>query len=560
MKLPFNLGSGMFGRRSKAADDVADDEAGMDDDDLPEEKRSRTVILDDPDDEDVATEPAGARGQDPRTADSAAELPDVGIDNLLAQLSDEELAKDNEPAPRRRSVGALLSIAAGVVGLLAIGLGGWWLAGLMQGGETEAARDGVPRFAADIPQQPPRGGGLNRLAAQEAAANGLMASPPAVQAADSAHPPLPSGPAAQSSVAQGANGPPPAGGPANMPSPALATAESKTGAPSPLVPSPLVPSPLVPSPAPALRSLNTIAATEDEPGAGIVVASIAPQAFSSLPLPPASSPLPPVPDAALIEDNPAGRLPKVDSKGRRPGQIYARPFEPRSEQAKWPRVAVVISGLGLSRAATEAAIRRTPGAVSLAFDPYGQGLDSWIPSVREAGHEFYVGLPLEPDTFPAEDPGPLGMLINLEPAEKRQRLDRLLGRMVGYTGVLGQMGGKYLTDEAQVMPMLTSLRLRGVLFVDASMQAKSVASAVATKIGLAHAVVGVVLDGETTGRHIDAQLARAETMAREQGQVVVMGRSSPRMLERLAAWTATIEDRRLLLAPVSALAKGHRDK
>ncbi len=568
MKLPFNLGFGKFGRRGKSAGDDADDDAFLDEmaeEDRLEKRRSQTVILDDPDAEDEEAERQSSPARAQADADAAAgadgkatESPEAGFDNLLAMLSDEELARDDEETPTRRLAGPLVAVAAGIGGLVAIGFCGWWLAGLLHSDESDTARSDVPRVAVDIPQLPPPGGGLNRLAAQGGVAAGSMSAPAETPRSDIGHATSPAvGTTAQHPSPETAERPPVGGGTAN----AHGSMSLDSGATHPATSGEDRPSSAAGSAAaPALRSLNALSALEDEPGAGIVVASITPQAFANLPMPKAMGPLSPVPDAALIENGPAGRLPKVDSKGRRPGQVYARPFEPRDDQAKWPRVAVVISGLGLSRAATEAAIRRTPGSVSLAFDPYGEGLDGWAPLAREAGHEFYIGLPLEPETFPAEDPGPLSMLMNLEPAEKRRRLEIILAKMVGYTGVLGLMGGRYLADEAQVTPMLTSLRLRGLLFVDGSMHAKSVVTGVASKIGLAHAVVGILLDGETTGRYVDAQLARAEILAREQGQVVVMGHSSPRTLERLLAWLSTIEDRRFLLAPVSALTKGYKDK
>lgn len=569
VKLPFNLGQRIFGRRGKSTGDEADDDTFLDEM-AEDERRSQTIIIDDPDADDEAEAPAP-----PATGGSEAAMPadgqgaessDANLDSLLARLSDDEFATEDEPSPRRRGAGTVLAIAAGIGGLVAVGICGWWLAGLLHGGEAEMAQSAVPRVAVDIPQLPPPGGGLNRLVAQGEPSGGPTSAADGAPQSGMGQT-LPSQ-AAGTQVRQSmpeTSDRTPAGGGIALP-PGAPPSETGTGVAHPSAPnedralSAHPPGAEAAGAAPVLRSLNAIAAKEDEGGTGVVVASVTPQAFANLPTPKVTGPLPPVPDAALIENGPAGRLPKVDSKGRRPGQIYARPFEPRDDQSKWPRVGVMISGLGLSRAATEAAIRRTPGAVSLAFDPYGEGLDGWAPLAREAGHEFYLGLPLEPETFPAEDPGPLGLLINLEPVEKRRRLDSILGRMAGYTGVLAMMGGKYLADEAQVTPLLTSLRLRGLLFIDGSMHAKSVVTGVAGKMGLAHAVVAIVLDGETTGRHVDAQLARAEILAREQGQVVVMGHASPRTLERLLAWITTIEDRRFLLAPVSALAKGHRDK
>lgn len=562
MKFPFNLGFGKARRQRRAAAAKAGEDDAVDlpvADDAATAASSRTVILDDPDAEDQ--EPAApdrpvaeAKAADPAdAAETEVARPEPSADDLAAFLAGEEPADsdDDEEDRGRGRFGRFMAVAAGIAGLLAIGGGGWWLATLQDHGGPSPAGSEVQRVAIAIPPPgPPPGGGLNRLVAQDPLSAGTPLPPSAVQGANapatggSAPPAVPDAAAARapSGEAAGGHAAPPAGLGHAAPAPAAAEA-------------------VRPNPAPASpRTLNALSANEEEPGAGIVVASISPQAFAGLPLPSAAHPLPPVPDPGLIEESPAGRLPKVDSKGRRPWQIYARPFEPREDQAKWPRVAVLVSGLGLSRAATEAAIRRMPGAVSLAFDPYGEGLGAWAPLAREAGHEFYLALPLEPDTFPAEDPGPLGLMIALEPADKRQRLDKVLGRMAGYTGIVGTMGGKYLVDEAQVTPLLTSLRLRGLMFVDASINPKSVVPTVAGKIGLAHAVVGLVLDADSNARGLDAQLARAEAMAREHGQVIVQGRAGPRTLERLSAWIATLEGQRLLLTPMSALAKGQKDK
>jgi polysaccharide deacetylase 2 family uncharacterized protein YibQ len=93
--------------------------------------------------------------------------------------------------------------------------------------------------------------------------------------------------------------------------------------------------------------------------------------------------------------------------GRRAWQVYARPFE-RGDRR--PRIAILISGLGPSGAATEAAIQGLPGAVSLAFWPYADRIDNWIRLARAAGHEVLLNLPMEPENYPAFDPGPKTLL------------------------------------------------------------------------------------------------------------------------------------------------------
>src|SRR3546814_12743228 len=86
-----------------------------------------------------------------------------------------------------------------------------------------------------------------------------------------------------------------------------------------------------------------------------------------------------------------------------------------------PRIAVVLTGLGLSDSATQAAIEQLPAAATLSFSPYARGLERWIALARSSGHEALIDLPLEPTTFPNEEPGPHALVTGPPPHEHRDR-------------------------------------------------------------------------------------------------------------------------------------------
>ena len=71
---------------------------------------------------------------------------------------------------------------------------------------------------------------------------------------------------------------------------------------------------------------------------------------------------------------------------RRPAQVYARPAGALPGGARPPaRIAILVSGLGISQSATADAIAKLPGAVTLAFAPYGQELERTSPRARARG-------------------------------------------------------------------------------------------------------------------------------------------------------------------------------
>ena len=259
----------------------------------------------------------------------------------------------------------------------------------------------------------------------------------------------------------------------------------------------------------------------------------------------------PAPDPAVLEQSPLGPLPRISADGLEPWQVYARPFDPADLR---PRVAVVLSGLGLSNAATEAAIQGLPGAVTLAFQPYSDNLQRWIGLARAAGHETVLNLPMEPVDYPQSDPGPQALFTSLSAGENVQRLEWVLSRVSGYVGVMNHMGSRFMASQEAVDPVMGQLRERGLLFIDDGVAAGSVGTQLATTHGVPHAIGDRFVDIEEISRvSIDQQLAEVERIAQELGAAVAVAQPYPVTLERLRVWLQSLEDKGIALAPVSAV-------
>ena len=104
--------------------------------------------------------------------------------------------------------------------------------------------------------------------------------------------------------------------------------------------------------------------------------------------------------------------------------VNAKPYDRRDPK---PRIAIVMTNLGLSSGATNAAIQ-LPGGVTLAFASHAQKLQEWIDLARAGGHEVMLDLPMEPANYPVLDPGPQPLLTSLSGDENVTRLRWHLGR------------------------------------------------------------------------------------------------------------------------------------
>ncbi len=268
--------------------------------------------------------------------------------------------------------------------------------------------------------------------------------------------------------------------------------------------------------------------------------------------------LTPAPDPALIEPSPLGPLPKIDAAGREPWKVYARPTKRGDDR---PKVAVILSGLGLSSAATDAAIQGLPGEVTLAFQPFADNIQQWIRLSRAAGHEVLLNLPMEPVDFPANDPGPRALFVSLSPEENQDRLRWALSRVSGYVGVVNHMGSRFTVSREAMQPILAELKARGLLFVDARSAARSVATVLASEMQVPRAINDRFLDNREVSRvTVDAQLAEVEEIARETGVSIAIGQAFPVTIERIREWSDTLSAKGIALVPISAVVDRQPDR
>ncbi|MBK8906535.1 MAG: divergent polysaccharide deacetylase family protein [Rhodospirillales bacterium] len=257
------------------------------------------------------------------------------------------------------------------------------------------------------------------------------------------------------------------------------------------------------------------------------------------------------PDPELTEDGPHGPLPKISDNGRKPWIAYARPFDVRNDR---PRVAVLVTGLGLSEANTAKAIERLPSAITLAFSPYAQKAAALTRRARADGHEIMLVLPMASGQFPFRDAGPAALQASLSTEDNGDRLGNVLSRTFGYVGVVGSGDSPILSEEDSLRPVLSAIGERGLMFVGAGPPGESLVKYIAPEVGTPWAVANVILDDQLSADAIDAALAELEAVARDRAVALGIGRAYPVIVDRLAAWASGLSERGIALAPVSALA------
>lgn len=255
-------------------------------------------------------------------------------------------------------------------------------------------------------------------------------------------------------------------------------------------------------------------------------------------------------DPALVEMAVEGPLPKIADDGRRAMDIYARPFDKSDPR---PKIAVVVGGLGLGEAPTQAALDRLPAGVTLAFTPYGSSLQGLVSTARAKGHEVLLEVPLEPYDYPENDPGQDTLLTGAQAEENPGRLRRVMAKVAGYSGLIVSQGSKFLASEPDIQMLLRATSGRGLYFVDNGEADQSIAREVANVESAPFARGDRWIDQNPTREAIEKEFGTLEELAKQRGSALGVAGAYPVTIDRVTAWAASLEEKGIALVPVSAL-------
>lgn len=312
------------------------------------------------------------------------------------------------------------------------------------------------------------------------------------------------------------------------------------------------PAPAAPKEAPAAKApagQQTITIIDGSSGArhDVVIGGGTPSAAGPEPARTASI------NPKLLENSRYGMVP-VAADGLKPFRAYAAGSDAdRALAAKMPSIAIVVTGLGVGAAKTTEAILKLPGAVTLAFTPYGADPAKLVERARAQKHEVLLQVPMEPFDYPDNDPGPQTLLTSLATEQNVDRLMWHMSRFQGYVGLANFMGSRFVTADGAMQPVVKEAAKRGLVWLDDGSAPRSVAGVIAEGQAMPFAKADVAIDTVPTPAEIDRSLARLEAIARERGAAIGVASALPVSVERISNWARQLETRGILLAPLTTV-------
>ena len=261
-----------------------------------------------------------------------------------------------------------------------------------------------------------------------------------------------------------------------------------------------------------------------------------------------------MPDPALVEKGASGVIPKRGKDGERAMDVYSRP--PATEgNFGVARVVLIVGGIGISQTSSQEAIRNLPGAVTLAFAPYGNSLFRWMQEARKSGHELLLQVPMEPFDYPRNDPGPNTLLSSSDAEENLANLHWAMSRITNYVGVMNFLGGKFVTTPSALKPVLEEFSRRGLLFVDDGSVNNSMTAEIAEQALLPYARAQIQIDTIRTRKDIEAQLQKLSAEAKRTGIAIGVANAFSDSIELIAEYAKNADKDGIEITPVSAIVR-----
>jgi hypothetical protein len=197
-------------------------------------------------------------------------------------------------------------------------------------------------------------------------------------------------------------------------------------------------------------------------------------------------------------------------------------------------VAIIIDDIGYDHKLAEGFLALD---VPLTFSvlPKGPFDHRIIDEAEKKNVEIMLHLPMEPDNYPAVNPGPGALLTSMTPDQLIAQLDADLADIPMAKGVNNHMGSKLTTSSSRMRQIFTILKKRGLFFVDSRTTADTVCRPSAALLHVPFAERDVFLDDHQTPDSIKRQIKVLIKRARRQGYAIAIAHPHPVTLAVLKA-------------------------
>jgi len=238
--------------------------------------------------------------------------------------------------------------------------------------------------------------------------------------------------------------------------------------------------------------------------------------------------------------------PRAKTVEREKGETKPQPAEPTGRP-----VAVIIDDIGYDLDVV-GQLARIEAPLAFAVLPFTPHAAEAARRLHAAGKEILLHLPMEPRSYPAENPGPGALMTDMDDETIRSRVAEALAAVPHAIGVNNHMGSRFMEDEARLRVVMEELAKRGLFFVDSRTTAASRGKEAAASAGVPFAARAVFIDHKRGYEAALANLVPPNDGRRRGRPVLMIGHPHPETIRALGRFASLRWEGTATVIPLSA--------
>jgi polysaccharide deacetylase 2 family uncharacterized protein YibQ len=204
---------------------------------------------------------------------------------------------------------------------------------------------------------------------------------------------------------------------------------------------------------------------------------------------------------------------------------------PEAESGR--QIVVIIDDIGYDLRVVEE-LMKIEAPIAFAILPHTPHAREAARLLHAAGKEILLHLPMEPRSYPAENPGAGSLYIDMDEGEIRRRIGADLAAVPYVSGVNNHMGSRFMEDEAGLAVVMQELAKKGLFFIDSLTTPNSRARSAAARAGVRYASRAVFIDHTPGYATALSNLLQPPRRGRKEGKPLLMiGHPHPETLRAL---------------------------
>jgi len=223
--------------------------------------------------------------------------------------------------------------------------------------------------------------------------------------------------------------------------------------------------------------------------------------------------------------------PKTPNSENQPIKPIKKPAQRQKERSA--KIAIIIDDIGNSVQAVDSLLA-IPVPITLSVLPNADYTFEVCQRLKSARAEVMLHIPMEPQSYPENDPGDGALLVGMSPGEIRKNLKDALKSVPLAVGMNNHMGSAFTTDIKAMRALMKVVKERDLYFIDSRTHHRTVAFITAQEAGVPSAERRVFLDHSQDPEYIRSQLELLAETANNEGVAIGIGHPYPETLQILA--------------------------